>query len=128
MRAAPRLCIKLYSGIRLTTEENHGKTSVGVAEKHPTADPAAGGLPTSTCPAAREPLLSCASVAASAINLFISAANSKRCLRAHLASAMDCTVSRRVFTLFSVIYYYYYYYYTHKILQDICIPHRLLAR
>ena len=32
MRAVPRLCIKLYPGIRLTTEENHGKTSVGVAE------------------------------------------------------------------------------------------------
>jgi hypothetical protein len=37
MRAVPRLCIKLYPGIRLTTEENHGKTSVGVAEKRPTA-------------------------------------------------------------------------------------------
>jgi hypothetical protein len=34
----PRLCIKLYPGIRLTTEENHGKTSVGVAEKRLTAD------------------------------------------------------------------------------------------
>jgi hypothetical protein len=31
----PRLCIKLYPSIRLTTEENHGKTSVGVAEKRP---------------------------------------------------------------------------------------------
>jgi hypothetical protein len=34
----PRLCIKLYPGICLTTEENHGKTSVGVAEKRPTED------------------------------------------------------------------------------------------
>jgi hypothetical protein len=33
-----RLCIKLYLGIRLTTEENHGKTSVGVAEKRPAAE------------------------------------------------------------------------------------------
>jgi hypothetical protein len=33
MRAVPRLCIKLYPVIRLTTEENHGKTLVGVAEK-----------------------------------------------------------------------------------------------
>jgi hypothetical protein len=38
MRAVPRLCIRLYPGIRLTTEGNHGKTSVGVAEKRPTAD------------------------------------------------------------------------------------------
>jgi hypothetical protein len=38
MRAVPRLCIKLYPGIRLTTEENHGKTSVGVAEKRLTED------------------------------------------------------------------------------------------
>ena len=30
-RAPP--CINLYPGIRLTTEENHGITSVGVAEK-----------------------------------------------------------------------------------------------
>jgi hypothetical protein len=34
----PRLCIKLYPDIRLTTEENHGKTSVGVVEKRPTED------------------------------------------------------------------------------------------
>jgi hypothetical protein len=34
----PRFCIKLYPGIRLTAEENHGKTSVGVAEKRRTAD------------------------------------------------------------------------------------------
>jgi hypothetical protein len=34
----PRLCIKLYPDIRLTTEENHGKTSVGVAEKRLTED------------------------------------------------------------------------------------------
>jgi hypothetical protein len=33
MRAVPHLCIYLYPGIRLTTEENHGKTSVGAAEK-----------------------------------------------------------------------------------------------
>jgi hypothetical protein len=29
----PRLCKKFYPGIRITTEENHGKTSVEVAEK-----------------------------------------------------------------------------------------------
>jgi hypothetical protein len=34
----PRLCIKLHTGIRLTAEENHGETSVGVAEKRPTED------------------------------------------------------------------------------------------
>jgi len=28
MRAVPRLCIELCPGIYLTTEENHGKTSV----------------------------------------------------------------------------------------------------
>jgi hypothetical protein len=32
VRAVPRLC-ELYPGICLTTEENHGKTSVGVAEE-----------------------------------------------------------------------------------------------
>jgi len=30
--AVPRLC-ELYPGICLTTEEKHGKTSVGVAEE-----------------------------------------------------------------------------------------------
>ena len=35
-------------------------------------------------------------------SLLISAANSNRCLSAHLASAIDCTVSHRVFVLFSV--------------------------
>jgi hypothetical protein len=34
----PRICIKLYPGIRLTTEENHGKTTVGVAERRLTED------------------------------------------------------------------------------------------
>jgi len=29
----PRLCIQLCPGIYLTTEENHGKTSVRAAEK-----------------------------------------------------------------------------------------------
>jgi hypothetical protein len=38
MRAVPCLFIKLCPGIRLTTEENHGKTSVGVAEKCLTED------------------------------------------------------------------------------------------
>jgi hypothetical protein len=38
MRAVPCLCIQLYPGIRLTTEENHRKPSVGVAEKCRTAD------------------------------------------------------------------------------------------
>ena len=33
VRAVPRLCIKLCPGIHLTTEENHGKTSVRAAEK-----------------------------------------------------------------------------------------------
>ena len=33
MRAVPRLCIELCPGIYLTTEENHGKTSVRAAEK-----------------------------------------------------------------------------------------------
>ena len=33
MRAVPRLCIELCHGIYLTTEENHGKTSVRAAEK-----------------------------------------------------------------------------------------------
>ena len=33
MRVVPRLCIKLYTGIRLTTEENHSKIPVGIAEK-----------------------------------------------------------------------------------------------
>ena len=32
-RAVPRLCIQLCPGIYLTTEENHGKTSVRAAEK-----------------------------------------------------------------------------------------------
>ena len=32
MRAVPRLCIELCPGIYLTTEENHGKTSVRAAE------------------------------------------------------------------------------------------------
>jgi len=33
MRAVPRLCIELCTGIYLTTEENHGKTSDRAAEK-----------------------------------------------------------------------------------------------
>ena len=33
VRAVPRLCIKLCPAIHLTTEENHGKTSVRAAEK-----------------------------------------------------------------------------------------------
>jgi len=33
LRAVPRLCIELCPGISLTTEENHGKTSVRAAEK-----------------------------------------------------------------------------------------------
>jgi hypothetical protein len=33
-----RLCMKFYPGIRLTTEETHGKASVGVAEKRLTED------------------------------------------------------------------------------------------
>ena len=32
VRAVPRLCIKLGPGICLTTEENHGKTSVRAIE------------------------------------------------------------------------------------------------
>jgi hypothetical protein len=39
----PRLSIKLYPGIRLTTEKNHGKTSVGVAENRLTEDCLARG-------------------------------------------------------------------------------------
>jgi len=31
VRAVPRLCIELCPGIYLTTEENHGKTSVRAA-------------------------------------------------------------------------------------------------
>jgi len=33
MQAVPRFCIELCPGIYLTTEENHGKTSVREAEK-----------------------------------------------------------------------------------------------
>jgi len=35
MRAVPRLCIELCPGIYLTTEENHGKTSVRAADAGP---------------------------------------------------------------------------------------------
>ena len=43
VRSMPRLC-KLYPGICLTTEENHGITSVRVAEKVPVGTPKITGV------------------------------------------------------------------------------------